>query len=614
MKPRIEFLLKITGYWLLSFAVAKLLFLLVNIGETAQLSFGAILLVFWQSLRMDMSGAAYFTMLPLLLLAAAEWTSRRQLIRRILLVYTVLVQALASAVFLVDAFLYPYWGFRLDVSPLMIYAQTPQEIVNFVRWWELLLVFLLLSLLLLMAIWGSRWFLNAVPKAPVRAFSLFWLLLAGLLILPIRGGLQQIPLRPGDGYFSEKTFANHATVNAVWNVGYSYTQWGKTKKQYRFFKDEENQQILQTLTPTAPDTTNFQVIDTSRKPNVLIIIVESFSAGIIPSLGGEAVAKGFEKLRHKGILFSNFYANGDRSEEGLLAILSGYPPLPMVSAAAFPDRTHRLPSLIKDFKQRGYYTHYYTGGEGAFANTGAYLRSQSIDQVTEKNDFPAEWRTTKWGVHDHHIFQHLSQELDKPQTQPFFTVFATLSSHEPFDVPPPTRFEGSAEVDLFRNAIAYTDQSLTDFIEALEQKEAWKNLWVIIVADHGHRLPHNHPHDAPKRFHIPMLWLGGALTKKDTIITDYAAQSDIPVLVAQQLGWATGEQYAFSKQLRAAAPSFAFYTYNNGFGFLTPSGWSIYDHNAHANAFMERHLPRADSLGKAYLQYLEADFGKRIFK
>ena len=66
----------------------------------------------------------------------------------------------------------------------------------------------------------------------------------------------------------------------------------------------------------------------------------------------------------------------------------------------------------------------------------------------------------------------------------------------------------------------------------------------------------------PLRFHIPMLWLGGAIAEPKVIDT-YANQTDLAATLLNQMGLPTDE-FSFSKDiLNPCVPHYAFYTFNN---------------------------------------------------
>src|SRR5690606_7393298 len=150
------------------------------------------------------------------------------------------------------------------------------------------------------------------------------------------------------------------------------------------------------------------------------------------------------------------YASGDRTDKGLIAILSGYPAQPQTSIIKFPAKTERLPQLNRFIREMGYRTSFIYGGDIDFANFRSYLNSSGFDHLTTLDDFDDELYTSKWGVHDHHMFKRALEELDTT-TAPFFKVILTLSSHEPFDVPIEPLLPGNDAESLFLNSCHYTD-------------------------------------------------------------------------------------------------------------------------------------------------------------
>ena len=100
----------------------------------------------------------------------------------------------------------------------------------------------------------------------------------------------------------------------------------------------------------------------------------------------------------------------------------------------------------------------------------------------------------------------------------------------------------------------------------------------MLIADHGVRYLSKHPNYAPERFKIPMLWLGGALAVEPKVVEHTSSQIDLAATLLTQMGMETSE-YRFSKDLfgQPSVP-FAYYVFNDGFGFMTDSSKFIYDH------------------------------------
>ena len=269
-----------------------------------------------------------------------------------------------------------------------------------------------------------------------------------------------------------------------------------------------------------------------------------------------------------------------------------------------------MSSLVKILNENGYVSSFWYGGDINFANINSYLINSGFSQIINKEDFSPEFYNSKWGVHDHVLFNTLRDSMAVME-EPFFRVVLTLSSHEPFDVPMEPVFEGRDELSRFRNSVYYTDRALGNFIDWAKTTEWWKKTLVILVADHC-RL--SYPEDlvySENVFRIPMLWLGGAVQNPGTRVDRIGSQVDIPLVLANQMGLSA--EFPFSKDfLSEGSPEFAFYVYNEGFGFITDSSKVIYDHKLGQAVLSEGINPgRNLKLGKAFLQVLYDDYMKR---
>ncbi len=153
---------------------------------------------------------------------------------------------------------------------------------------------------------------------------------------------------------------------------------------------------------------------------MLLIILEGFSANGIEVLGGKTgVTPQFNRLSHEGVLFTNYYASGHRSNRGIGSIFSSYPGLPYDAIIENTLKTQRLPHLMRTFKNQSYNTAFYYGGEINFANLRAYFSQGKADLIKSKSDFPFSTSNSKWGVHDGIMFDTLFNDLQKTKN-PFF--------------------------------------------------------------------------------------------------------------------------------------------------------------------------------------------------
>ena len=109
-----------------------------------------------------------------------------------------------------------------------------------------------------------------------------------------------------------------------------------------------------------------------------------------------------------------------------------------------------------------------------------------------------------------------------------------------------------------------------------------------------------------------MLWLGGALAVKDTLIHSFTSQTDIANTVLGQIA-EPDPDFRFSRNvLDATNYNFAVYVYNNGFGFIDSSRLVVYDNTG--KRYMQKTGVKNEKdleLGKAYMQTLYNDFNSR---
>jgi phosphoglycerol transferase MdoB-like AlkP superfamily enzyme len=437
---------------------------------------------------------------------------------------------------------------------------------------------------------------------------LFFTLLWGALIIPIRGGFGVAPINAGAVYFSNKMFLNHTAINAVWNVGTSAFAQRPVKNPYIFGDLSVAKSVVDSLDDKTGNTE--KVLNTDR-PDIMIIVLESFSGYLIGPLGGDSlVTPNMNRYAKEGILFSEFYASGTRTDKAMPAILDGYPAQPAQSIIKEPKKSQSLPSLVKLLIENGYHSSFWYGGEINFANFNSFVIGSGFNEIVTMADFDPGNYNSKWGVHDHILFETLKDSMRVVQ-EPFLKVILTLSSHEPFDVPMKDIFEGKDNITRYKNSVYYADKSLGSFLDWAKGTEWWNNTLVILVADHCCRISEEMPIYSQEVFRIPMLWIGGALSKSGFMIEKLGSQVDIPVTLFNQLG--LEGSFPFGKDLLSdKSRSFAFYTYNEGFGFISDSSVYIYDHKQKEPVFTDgRDIETGERNGKAYLQVLFDDYLKR---
>ena len=593
------------------FVFARLLFILFQYQSAISNNPGELLSTFWHGAQLDISTTGYYLLIPVLAVTIGIWINgswSRIMIRW----YSYILIVFSSVVIVSDANLYSYWGFRMDHTPLL-YLKTPGEAMASVSTLKAVLFFVTIILFSCFFIFIYKRFIDLLfsdfEKTTYRIpWSIVFILLFGSLIIPIRGGFGIAPINAGTVYFSQRMFLNHAAINAIWNVGTSVFTQKPVKNPYTFGDLSEAKKLVDTL--MAKQGVPEKVLNSDR-PDIMIIILESFSGYLIGDIGGDSlVTPNFNRYSKEGILFSNFYASGTRTDKAIPAILDGYPALPLQSVIKEPKKSQSLPNIVKILIDQGYNSSFWYGGEINFANFNSFVIGSGFRQIITKDNFAPENYNSKWGVHDHVLFKALEDSMQGIK-EPFVNVILTLSSHEPFDVPVEPHFRGNSNLVKYKNSVYYADSVLGSFLDWARQSEWWKNTLVILVADHCARVTAEMPIYSLEAFKIPMLWIGGAVSKRGYRIERHGSQTDIPATLCGQLGLL--KEFPFGKDLLAdGKASFAFYAFNEGFGFVTDSSAVAYDHKLKKPVLQEgKNSDLALKSGKSFLQVLFDDYLKR---
>lgn len=598
-------------YWIFYFLITRGLFLAYQHTLAGTLTATEILKSFFFGSKMDVSFTGYICVLPFLLfILRSIFTNFR--IGSIVRIYTIIVILLISFLTIADLGLFSAWGYRMDATPLT-YFSTPKEMfasVSSAPVFRLLLIFGVLSLVF---IWCYQKWVDPYIRYQPGKFSLSFLAMTivifAFLFVPIRGGFQKIPINLSDVYFSDKIFADQAAINLPWNVVFALLNRDNNSNPFDYFPKKKAEKLVASLYDTGPR--RIAHILKTKRPNIIFIILESYTAKFVGCLGGApGVTPNLDRIAAGGLLFTHIYAAGDRSEKGQVAVLSGYPNQAITSIIKKPNKTKNIPCITRILAKQNYQTSYTYGGDLAFANIQSYLRNVGFDHLYGEYDFPQDERTTSWGVHDQYTLSKLLDHVNH-SPQPFFATIFTLSSHEPYDVPMKPRFKGPGETIKFKNSVAYTDSCVGDFINKLQKEPLWNNTLVVFVADHGHPRPGNDPNDAPSKFRIPLIFAGGALNQKG-VINSIGSQTDIVTTVLDQMDLPTGDFKWGKDLLDSAAHQFAFYSFNNGFGFVDSTGVVTVD-NVQRRIIRKVGHPDSTELnfGKAYMESSYADYLRR---
>ena len=307
--------------WIGYFVFARLFFLLFYVERTKEIGLVNFFKTFAYGLQLDLAFTGYLCLIPFLLIIFSIFFNKKK-IRFFIKIYTILVLVIINFLLIIDAGLYQTWGVRLDTT-LLAYINTPEVMIASVSTFQFILgsiFFVIISFVFI------KWFLKVITKRIEKVTIGNWLqvplflLMTIALIIPIRGGFQTIPVNQSNVYFSDKMFANHASINFIWNFFNTLTHKTDGKNPYKKFDDTVAQNIIDKNRNPLLVASKDSILNT-EKPNIILLIWEGLPAKLVAPLGGELhVTENLNKLSKEGILFTNFYANGDRTDKGIPAV------------------------------------------------------------------------------------------------------------------------------------------------------------------------------------------------------------------------------------------------------------------------------------------------------
>lgn len=618
MKKIIASLFRQLGFWMLFFLILRTVFLLYNIKLIANegIRFSEAIASYWYALPLDLATSCYLLIFPFLILAvqciySPDWLNR---LNRI---YTFLALLVFSLLATAELGIYPEWKTKMPYKALT-YLLNPSEVYNSAS----TVTFFLLTGLLFILVLGSYRLYNKYFYKPVihqKRKILFSLVFAvvtfPLIALGARGGWQEIPINQSQSYYSNYNILNLASVNSGFNFAISIIENYKNMEQnpYSFYPVEEARSEVAELYYQEKDTTT-DFLKTKR-PNIVLLILESWSADLIESIGGEpGITPEFHELEKGGILFTNLYATGPRSEQAMGSIFSGFPAHPISSVTVQPDKFSKLPTITRQLVDSGYSSSFYFGGQLRYGNIKGYILYNGFKRVVEHTDFGRDVLRGKLGVHDEFVLGRQLEDLNK-EKEPFFSGLFTLSSHSPYDQPMENVFDWGGNENDYINSAFYTDRCLGNYFREARKQAWYKNTLFIIVADHSHNSYRNWSFTTPFYHRIPLLFYGEVIKEefRGKTMGRIANQMDLAKTLMNQLSM-DSSPFTWSRDLfNPYSPEFGYYSFEEGLGWITKNGHFVYEpriEHYHEDIIPDSLKEQTRKRGKAFLQVLFEDYMK----
>jgi phosphoglycerol transferase MdoB-like AlkP superfamily enzyme len=466
---------------LLAFFCCRLQFLATNWSAVADASLSELVRVFLLGARFDLSFLLLWNLWFFVLETLPESTRgvgrfvRHRLVPRILFFWNVppIICNLADAAY------YEFSGRRSSWAVLSLWQDARDQALQLVRnFWDVTALSILLVALLYWS-W-ERWVVCA--RRPVRmgwrGYLLFIVLPLVALPLGIRSGVQTKPLGTWHAYAFSNSALGAMALNTPFNL--VHTERREQLERLAFFASDTEARAL--LGHDARRTAPYP----PTRDNVVLLVLESFglehfgfgkgTLGYMPFL---------RSLAEKGLSVEMMYANGRRSIDALPSILCGIPALMDESYVTSLYNSTSVNGLAEILGARGYTSSFFHGGHNGsmyldiMARQCGFQRYYGMNEYPEKGDYDGTW-----GIFDEPFLQFALRRMGEQQ-EPFVSGVFTLSSHNPYRIPPKYAGRFPIGTQKLHESLGYADFALERFFAGAERESWYKRTLFVLTADHS---------------------------------------------------------------------------------------------------------------------------------
>ncbi len=505
-------------------------FIIYAINFSSHFSFFNFLQCAFYGIKQDISITAYFIALLILVLICFK-VFKIAKINRFAVIYFTVVSFVISLITIIDSQLLKYWNNKADFQ-FFFYLKYPKEALNTVPlfWW--ILTFCILIIIILAS---YKWFQFVFRNISNDSIAISWKTISAsivVLAVLIRGGFDIMPVLISDASFSDDRNKNLLATNSVWNFFYQMGESSGLKEVDDFRNGKYFNPNLDKLYFT-DSSYIVPIFYWDKTPNVVLIVLEGYTAELSNFFGGHDgdCMPFIDSLARNGYACKQMFATGDRTDKGLLSILSGWPGQTWQNMINHPSKFNSIPALASEFaKLRGYKTSFFYGGNLDFANMKVYLKSNGFENLEGEESISkfTEKPKGKWGYSDEILFDYLAyHESNTDSWHNWFSTVLTLSSHEPYDIAPDNL---KTVKEKMQYCVKYTDNQLRKYFSRIQKTPNFDNTIFIITADHGKQLNTSETmYGSRNFFHIPFLIYGKPLPKefKGFVNNNVVSQSDI---------------------------------------------------------------------------------------
>jgi len=473
-------------------SLERVIFYFLNIQHFSTLSLEITLLGFFKGLRIDI--ITLFTFSAPFIIALFYMHRWRKFISYLWLIVVIGI----FSVNLGDIIYFPFVHRHLS-NEVFLLSNDLDFFVGIVGNYLIELILYLIIISILYYIWKKIVDLEISSKNyPTIQKIAFTFIIILILFLGIRGKITGKPFGLSDAFVNDNIASANLSINGLYSI-----YRGRSSKSYKFMEHQlavnKTREILGTgniefLSDKFLIERKLTNIGEKSNYNIVILLVESFTSKYTDSFGDEnfGVTPYFDKLTKESLSFPNFYANGQRSIEGITVTLTGIPSITGMPNLGYGLELSNFSYIGKVLKENGYSTVGMRSAKRGSFRIDSIFNLAGFDQFYGAEDIKKILKDERdislpfGSIWDGNMLRFMKEKIDSSK-KPFLTFGFTASTHFPCKLPnkkyeiyPHQEFG----INGFLNNTRYFDSQLEEFIES-SKKESWfKDTVFIITGDH----------------------------------------------------------------------------------------------------------------------------------
>ena len=518
------------------FSLTRIIFYFFNYTYFNNISFFHFFKILFAGVRFDISALVYANILFIIFsLIPGEFKNHNYYQKLLKLLYLI-VNLILLIANIVDIRFFDFESKRLTADIFTkewlgndFITLLPQFFIDF---WYLFIIWIAFGILLFVLypnLKKQNLQLNTCTIKSISYQVIIYILLLGLSIIGARGGFQLKPLR----VIHAAKYTDAKNIPLVLNSPFTIMKTLGNKKTitHNYFDKSTLDSIY---SPVINITSAKQ-----NKPNIIVIILESFSNEYIGGLNndGKGYTPFLDSLMKHSLVFTRAYANGKRSIESMPSIFAGIPALTDIAFITSKFCSNNINSAASLLKSQGYKTSFFHGGKNGTMGFNDFAKLAGFDEYYGMNEYnnSADY-DGKWGIYDEEFLMFFKEKVDG-FSQPFLSSVYTLTSHHPYKVP--DKYNGKFPKGnlVIHESIGYTDFALQKFFSSIRKADWYQNTLFIITSDHTAQAESYYYNTKAGSYAIPIILFhpkDSSLSGKKDIV---AQQTDIFPTIMDYIGY-----------------------------------------------------------------------------